>query len=45
MKHGSNNKDYQLNWENYKNKLIILTNGELNVHSINKIEDKCLFLS
>lgn len=40
---GENNKEYQLNWDLYKDKLIILTNGKLSIDSINKIDDKCLF--
>lgn len=40
---GTNNKDYQLDWNLYKNKLIILTNGNLAIESINKIDDKCSF--
>ena len=40
---GENNKEYQLNWDSYKDKLIILTNGKLSIDSINKIDDKCLF--
>lgn len=39
------NKEVIINWELYKNKLIILTNKELNINKISKIEDKCIFLS
>ena len=39
-----NNKEHKLNWYLYKNKLIILTNGSLAIESINKIDDKCVFL-
>lgn len=39
------NKEVVINWELYKNKLIILTNKELNINKISKIEDKCVFLS
>lgn len=42
---GSNNKEYQLDWNKYKNKLIILTNGNLSIDNINKIDDKCIFLN
>ena len=41
---GSNNKDYQVDWNQYKDKLIILTNGTLSIENINKIDDKCVFL-
>ena len=41
---GSNNKEYKLDWSIYKDKLIILTNGNLSIESINKIDDKCVFL-
>ena len=41
---GFNNKEHKLNWDLYKNKLIILTNGSLAIESINKIDDKCIFL-
>lgn len=40
---GSNNKDYQLDWNQYKDKLIILTNGNLSIEKLNKVEDKCMF--
>lgn len=40
---GSNDKSYQLDWDKYKNKLIILTNGNLSIDTINKVDDKCLF--
>ena len=43
---GENNKPYnevEIDWEKYKDKLIILTNGELNINELTKIEDKCLF--
>lgn len=39
------NKEIIINWELYKNKLIILTNKELKINKISKIEDKCVFLS
>ena len=41
---GSNNKEYKLDWSLYKDKLIILTNGNLSIETINKIDDKCVFL-
>jgi hypothetical protein len=42
-KTGSNNKEYKLEWDLYKDKLIILTNGNLSIENINKIDDKCVF--
>ena len=39
------NNEYLVDWEKYKDKLIILTNGELNVSSLTKIEDKSVFFS
>ena len=33
------NNEFVLDWEKYKNKLIILTNGELVTSNLNKIED------
>ena len=39
----SDNKEYQLNWDDYKNKLLIITNGELQIKDIDKIEDKSVF--
>lgn len=39
------NKDVLINWSNYKDKLIILTNKQLNINKICKIEDKCIFLT
>lgn len=39
----SDNKEYQLNWDNYKNKLLVITNGELQIKDIDKIEDKSVF--
>lgn len=41
---GSSNKDYKIDWDLYKDKLIILTNGNLSIDKINKIDDKCVFL-
>lgn len=40
---GSDNKEYQLNWDGYKNKLLVITNGELQIKDIDKIEDKSVF--
>ena len=39
----SDNKEYQLNWDDYKNKLLVITNGELQIKDIDKIEDKSVF--
>lgn len=36
--------EVEVDWDKYKNTLILLTNGELSIKSITKIEDKCLFL-
>ena len=36
--------EVEVDWNKYKDKLILLTNGELTIKSITKIEDKCLFL-
>ena len=35
--------EVEVNWDEYKDKLIILTNGSLNINNISKIEDKCSF--
>ena len=37
------NNEYIINWDNYKNKLIILTNGKLSLSNITKIEDFSIF--
>ena len=34
-------KEYIIDWNSYKNTLLILTNGELFIEKIDKIEDKC----
>lgn len=39
------NNEYLVDWEKYKDKLIILTNGELSISSLTKIEDKSVFFS
>ena len=38
---GSLSKDYVVDWGAYRNTLLILTNGELFIEKIDKIEDKC----
>ena len=35
--------EVEINWDFYKDKLIILTNGNLNINNLSKIEDKCSF--
>ena len=37
--------EVEINWDFYKNKLIILTNGSLNINNLSKIEDKCSFFA
>lgn len=37
--------EVEINWDFYKNKLIILTNGNLNINDLSKIEDKCSFFA
>lgn len=37
--------EVEVNWDDYKDKLIILTNGTLNINNISKIDDKCSFFS
>jgi hypothetical protein len=39
----SSNYDYVIDWEKYRNKLVILTKGQLRLDTITKIEDKCVF--
>ena len=39
------NKDIAIDWEKYRGKLLIKTNGELIVHEIAKIEDKSVFFN
>ena len=38
---GTCNKEYVLDWDKYHNSLIILTNGNLVIEKLVKIEDKC----
>lgn len=40
----ASNNEVEIDWEKYKNKLIILTNGTLKIDDLTKIEDKCYFL-
>ena len=37
--------EVEINWDFYKDKLIILTNGNLNINDLSKIEDKCSFFA
>ena len=37
------NNEYVVDWDKYKNKLIIITNGELSISNLAKIEDLSLF--
>jgi len=36
--------EIEINWDEYKDCLIILTNGKLNIVKLSKIDDKCTFL-
>lgn len=40
QEHGSVSKEYELDWEKYRNKLIVLSKSELAIENITKIEDK-----
>lgn len=37
------NKNYEINWDEYKSKLIMLNKGDLRITDIEKIEDKTQF--
>jgi hypothetical protein len=37
--------EIEINWDEYKDCLIILTNGKLNIVKLSKIDDKCTFLA
>lgn len=39
------NNEYVVDWDKYKDKLIIVTNGELTISNLTKIEDKTLFFN
>jgi len=39
----SPNNEYLIDWDEYKDKLIILTGGELSISNLTKIEDKSEF--
>ena len=37
--------EIEIKWDEYKDCLIILTNGKLNIVKLSKIDDKCTFLA
>ena len=39
------NNEYLIDWDKYKDKLIIQTNGELSLSNLSKIEDFSIFLN
>ena len=39
------NKDYVLNWDKYKNKLLVKINDDLQIKDIEKVEDKTIFFN
>lgn len=39
------NNEYLVDWDKYKDKLIIVTNGELTISNLTKIEDKSVFFN
>lgn len=39
------NNEYLVDWDKYKDKLIIITNGELSISNLAKIDDKSLFFN
>jgi len=39
------NNEYLVDWNKYKNNLIILTSGELSISKLTKIEDKSVFFN
>lgn len=39
------NNEYIVDWNKYKDKLIIITNGELSISNLAKINDKSLFFN
>lgn len=39
------NNEFVVDWDKYKDKLIIITNGELSISNLFKIEDKSLFFN
>lgn len=41
IENGQASSEYIVDWNLYRNKLLILTNGKLFIEKINKIDDKC----
>jgi hypothetical protein len=41
----SPNNEYIVDWNKYKDKLVIVTNGELTISNLSKIEDKSTFFN
>jgi hypothetical protein len=39
------NNEYIVDWDKYKDKLVIITNGELSISNLAKIDDKSLFFN
>ena len=39
------NNEFVVDWDKYKDKLIIITNGELSISNLSKIEDKSSFFN
>ena len=39
------NNEFVVDWDKYKDKLIIITNGELSISNLTKIEDKSVFFN
>lgn len=39
------NNEYIVDWNKYKDKLVIITNGELSISNLAKIDDKSLFFN
>ena len=39
------NNEYIVDWDKYKDKLVIITNGELSISNLTKIDDKTLFFN
>ena len=39
------NNEFVVDWDKYKDRLIIITNGELSISNLSKIEDKSLFFN
>ena len=39
------NNEYLVDWDKYKDKLIILTGGELSISKLSKIEDRSVFFN